>query len=121
VTTIELHGLEVFGYHGVEEEERRAGQPFAFDIRLEVAGNPGASDRIADTIDYREVATLVRKVSDGRRFRLLEALAGAVADAIVERFPVQRVHVCARKPKVRLDPPVEYSAVTVERCSPNEF
>ena len=35
--TVELHGLEVFGKHGVLEHERRDGQTFLYDITVEVA------------------------------------------------------------------------------------
>jgi dihydroneopterin aldolase len=111
---VELHGLHVFGYHGVEEDERRLGQVFLFDVELEV-GSRGASDRLEDAIDYREIAACVREISDANRFRLLETLATAVADAIVQRFAVARVRVRVRKPDVLLDTPVEHSAVTVER------
>ena len=114
-TTIELAGLELYGYHGVNPEERREGQPFVFDVWLEVADGTGASDRIEDTVDYREVAAVVREVSDGRAFRLLEALAATLVDELLARFPVQAARVRVRKPFVRLDPSVEYSAVTVER------
>ena len=113
--TIELAGLELHGYHGVNPEERRDGQLFVFDVWLEVPDGTGASDRIEDTIDYREVAALVREISDGRKFELLEALAAAVADALLARFPVDAARVRVRKPEVRLDPPVDYSAVTAER------
>jgi 7,8-dihydroneopterin aldolase/epimerase/oxygenase len=112
---VELRGLEVFGRHGVGEEERRRGQRFVYDIELEV-GERGASDLIEDAVDYREVAAAVREVSETRQFHLLEALAPAIADAIVARFPVERVRVRVRKPEVRpagLD--VEFAAVTVER------
>ena len=115
MTTIELAGIELFGYHGVNPEERRDGQRFVFDVWLEVPDGTGASDRIEDTIDYREVAALVREVSDGRAFQLLEALAATLADELVARFPVDVARVRVRKPQVRLDPEVEYSAVTVER------
>ena len=70
MTAIELAGLELYGYHGVNEDERRDGQRFVFDVRLEVPDGTGAVDRIDDTIDYREVAALVREVSDGRQFQL---------------------------------------------------
>jgi dihydroneopterin aldolase len=113
--TIELAGLELHGYHGVNPEERRDGQLFVFDVWLEVPDGTGASDRIEDTIDYREVAVLMREISDGRQFQLLEALAAAVADALLARFPVDAARVRVRKPQVRLDPPVDYSAVTAER------
>ena len=115
MTTIELAGIELFGYHGVNPEERRDGQPFVFDVWLEVPDGTGASDRIEDTIDYREVAALVREISDARAFQLLEALAATLADELVTRFRVDVARVRVRKPEVRLDPEVEYSAVTVER------
>ena len=112
MTMIELAGLEVFGYHGVNEDERRDGQRFLYDLELEV-GEAGSNDRIEDAVDYREVAACVREVSESRAFHLLEALAAAVADALLERFPVVRVRVRVRKPDVRL--PVEHAAATVER------
>ena len=112
--TVELAGVRLFGYHGVEEEERRVGQPFVFDVWLDVP-DTALSDRIEDAVDYREVAAAVREISDGRSFRLLEALAGAIADTLVDRFPVTRARVRVRKPEVDLDPPVEHSAVIAER------
>ena len=112
MTTIELAGLEVFGYHGANEQERRDGQRFLYDLELEV-GEAGSSDQIADAVDYRDVAACVREISEGRSFHLLEALAAAVADALLDRFPVTRVRVRVRKPDVRL--PVEHAAATVER------
>jgi dihydroneopterin aldolase len=111
---IELKGLELFGYHGVEEGERRDGQTFVFDVSLWPSEEP-ASDDIAETVDYRAVAACVHEVSDRRPVQLLETLAGAVADELLARFRPERVQVRVRKPDVQLDPPVEYSAVTVER------
>jgi dihydroneopterin aldolase len=115
VIQIELFGLRVFGYHGVEEWERRDGQLFLFDVWLELPEGAGSSDRIEDTVDYTQVALLVQEVSDARQAKLLESLASAVAEAIVERFPVERVRVRVRKPQVRLRPGAEHSAVTVVR------
>lgn len=109
---VELHGLEVFGHHGVDDAERREGQTFLFDVWLEV-GDGALADRIEDAVDYRWVAEAIREVSDGRTFHLLEALAAAAASAIVERYPIERVRVRVRKPEVGL--PVEYSAATVSR------
>src|SRR5207244_1605566 len=109
---VELAGLELYGYHGVNPEERHGGQRFLFDVRLEV-GEAGLSNRIEEAVDYRDVAALVREVSHAEQFHLLEALAAALADSLLERFPVESVSVRVRKPDVAL--PVEYAAVTVER------
>jgi len=114
--TVELEGLEFHAHHGVTDEERREGQRFLFDIRLDVPDSAAASDRIEDAVDYREVVAVVRRVSDGQSFDLLEALAASVADALLARFPVQRVRVRVRKPDVRLDVPVAWSAASVERA-----
>jgi dihydroneopterin aldolase len=114
---VEVAGLELQGHHGASEGEQERGQPFLFDVRLEVS-DAALSDRIEDTVDYREVVRCVQAVSDGRRFALLEALAAAVADAILERFRVERVRVRVRKPEVRpAGLTVEWTAATVERPS----
>jgi dihydroneopterin aldolase len=115
VIVVELEGLEVFGRHGVEEEERREGQTFLYDVRLEVS-DAALSDRIEDAVDYRRVADCVRDVSESREFALIEALAAAVADAVLEGFEVERVQVRVRKPQPA-GVPAAYSAATVERSS----
>jgi dihydroneopterin aldolase / 2-amino-4-hydroxy-6-hydroxymethyldihydropteridine diphosphokinase len=111
---IELRGLELFGYHGVHEHERQQGQRFLYDVELEV-GERGWDDRIEDAVDYSRVAAAVREVAGGQ-FRLLEALAAAIADLLAERFEPEWVKVRVRKPEVRpagID--LEFAAVTVER------
>lgn len=110
---VELAGLEIPGRHGVEDWERKADQPFVYDVELEVA--EPAEDDIGLTADYREVVAVVREVSEARQFRLLESLAGAVADALLDRFTAQRVQVRVRKPQVQLGAPVEHAAATVDR------
>jgi dihydroneopterin aldolase len=111
---LELHALEVRGFHGALPEERERGQRFLFDVWLAVPDS-ALSDRLEDAIDYRDVALAVREVSDGHAYHLLEALAAAVAGELLSRFPVEHVRVRVRKPEVALDPPIEYSAATVER------
>ena len=111
--TIEVHGLEVFGRHGVLEEERETLQPFLYDVELEL--DEPASDSLAQTVDYREVVALIREVSESRRFHLLESLAATLADGMLARFPARSVRVRVRKPHVQLGLPVDYAAATVRR------
>jgi dihydroneopterin aldolase len=110
--TIELAALELYGYHGLDEVERREGQRFLYDLWLEV-DDAALSDRIEDAVDYREVVDAVRELSDRRRFKLLEPLAAAVAEMLLARFELEGVRVRVRKPDVAL--PVAYSAVSLER------
>lgn len=109
---VELHGLEVFGYHGVLPEEARDGQTFIVDVELEV--DEPAADRIDAALDYRDVASTVEEVSGGHRFELIESFAAAVADALAERLPARRVRVRVRKPRPA-GIPAEWSAATADR------
>jgi dihydroneopterin aldolase len=115
--TIELMGIVVFGRHGYLEEERRLGQRFLVDLWVDVDDEAAVSDRIEDTLDYRRLAAHVHDVFAGPSILLLEGMAGAVADGIIDRFAAaQRVRVRVRKPDVVLEPPVEHAAVIVERA-----
>jgi len=118
--TIELAGIELFGYHGVLETERKHGQRFLVDLELalseDIAAAVAASDRIEDAVDYRDVIGAVRDVSDAHAYNLLEAFATAVAAALLDRFPLSAVRVRVRKPDVVLATPVEHAAVVVEQA-----
>ena len=96
---VQLHGLRVFGRHGVHAHEREQGQDFLFDVELEV-GERGVSDQLEDAVDYGAVARTVREVSDQQAYNLLEALATAVADELLRRFDAERVVVRVTKPAV---------------------
>jgi dihydroneopterin aldolase len=73
------------------------------------------SDKLHDTVDYTQIAACVRQVSTEARYNLIEALAAAIADALLAKFDLSRVRVRVRKPQVELDDPVEFTAATVER------
>lgn len=112
---IEVEGLRLEGFHGALPEEKASGQPFLFDLLL-VAHDAGVrTDQLVDTVDYTAVVACVRAICEGHRFNLIEALAAEVADALLERFPVSRVRVRVRKPKVKLGAPAEWTAATIER------
>jgi dihydroneopterin aldolase len=114
--TIELVELVVFGHHGYLEAERELGQRFLVDLWVDVDETAASSDDIEHTVDYRHLAELVREVFAGPERLLLEALAGAIADGVLDRFPAALgARVRVRKPDVVLDPPVEHAAVIVER------
>jgi dihydroneopterin aldolase len=110
---VELHGLEVFGHHGVLESEQREGQAFLYDVTLEI--DDPTADRVQETVDYRAVAARVAEVSDSTRFALIESLSAAVAEALLASFPAaNRVGVRVRKPRPA-GIAAEWSAATAER------
>ncbi len=83
-----LHGIECRCLIGVDEEERLAIRPLRIDLDIEVdCREAGHSDDIATALDYRAVAVRVQGLCDASSFRLLEALAEAIAKAILDEFP----------------------------------
>ena len=107
--TIQLRGLRAIGAHGVLEEEKGRPQPFEVDIDLHLdLRAAGASDHLADTVDYGAVASAVAAVVEGPHADLLEHLAERLARAAAGAVtspgapPVQAVTVTVRK----LRPPV---------------
>ena len=107
---VSIHGLEVFGRHGVNDDERRDGQRFFVDVTLRIP--EPAEDTIEATVDYRRVRDLVRAVNDNASFRLLETFAAAVADALLAQLAPEHVTVRVRKPGVAW---ADWTAATVER------
>jgi dihydroneopterin aldolase len=107
---VEVHGLEVFGRHGADEDERRDGQSFLFDVTVDI--EEPSEDSLHATVDYRRVRDVIRNVSDAKSYTLLEKLAAAAADAISEELPVRSVRVRVRKPGIAW---AEWTAATAER------
>jgi dihydroneopterin aldolase len=113
---VELVGLEVFAHHGVHEHERRDGQTFLFDVRLECTDAAAErSDDLADAVDYGAVAGRVVELGQGGPYDLLERLAAVIADDLVERFDVSSVTVTVHKPQAPIPHPFADVRVTVTR------
>jgi dihydroneopterin aldolase len=113
---ITVRGMRFMGRHGVTAEERAEPQPFEVDVVLRLdLSRPAASDDLADTVDYAAVFLLVRQVVEGRSFNLLEALAAAIAEAVLATFPVDEVEARVRKPKAPLPGAFETVEVRLRR------
>jgi len=113
---IALRGMLFLARHGVTLEERMEPQPIEVDVELETdLDRASASDEIADTIDYSAVFTLAARIVEDQSFRLIEALAGTIADAVLESTGARRVEVRVRKPRAPLPGPFQSVEVTVAR------
>jgi dihydroneopterin aldolase/2-amino-4-hydroxy-6-hydroxymethyldihydropteridine diphosphokinase len=96
---IQLVGLTVFGYHGVFESERRAGQDFSVDLVLHLNTRPAAAnDDLTRTVHYGELATAVAEVVRGPAVDLIETLAERIAVEALSDLRVAAVDVAVHKP-----------------------
>lgn len=104
---IEIRGLRVLCHVGVPDEERASAQPLEVDLDLEVdVADAGASDDVADTVDYGVVSVAVAAAIEGSAHALLERVATVAADAALasdERVAAVTVAVRKLRPPVPVD------------------
>ncbi len=95
-----ITGLMLHAYHGVMPHEAKVGQTFAIDLVLEIDLAAAArSDKVADTVSYDKVVSCVENAFAEQRFRLIEAAAGRIADAVLAEFArIRTVTVTIHKP-----------------------
>lgn len=109
---IEIRRISVLGRHGALKGEQEVAQPFEVDLDLYLDLEPARqSDDLASTVDYGLVTMSVVAVVSETRFALLEALAGAIADEVLQDSRIQRVEVTLRK--MRPPIPAELASVGV--------
>jgi dihydroneopterin aldolase len=115
--SIFISGLAVHAYHGVMPHERKVGQSFKLDILLDIdLGEASRSDRLAHTVSYDQVADTATEAFCAQPYRLIEAAAGAVIDALLERFPrVAGVRITVHKPHAPIAATFDDVGVTIAR------
>jgi 7,8-dihydroneopterin aldolase/epimerase/oxygenase len=114
---IVLIGMAFEARHGVNDWEKTQAQRFEVDVELFLATRrAGTSDELAQTVDYREVYDLVRRVLEGPPVDLIETLAESIAhDALEANRRARKVIVRVRKPEVQLGGPLAFAGVEVVR------
>lgn len=84
---IRINGISGFGYHGVFADETRNGQEFLVDVELILdLERASQSDDLADTVDYGAICGLVVSAITGQPYKLIEKLAGVIADQILANY-----------------------------------
>jgi 7,8-dihydroneopterin aldolase/epimerase/oxygenase len=114
---IVLHDMRFEGRHGVLEVEQREPQPFEVDLEFALDLQPaGIDDDLEKTIDYGAAFDVVRQIVESTSYRLIEALAEAIAHEMLARFPAAReVTVRIRKPEAPIDGTFGWAGVEIVR------
>ena len=115
--TIFITGLSLHAYHGVMEHEQKVGQTFAIDLALSIdLQEASRSDRLVNTVSYDQVVDVAARAFTAQRYRLVEAAAGAVADAVLAAFPrVSGLRVTVHKPHAPIAATFVDVGVSIER------
>jgi 7,8-dihydroneopterin aldolase/epimerase/oxygenase len=103
---IEVNGIRVFAYHGCLDEEGRIGGHYRVDVSVEGEFTQAeSSDKLADTVDYGKVTTVVKEQM-AIRSKLIEHVARRILDALKAAWdPAYRwkVRVVKERPPVNGD------------------
>ena len=113
MATITLNSMEFHAYHGCLKHERKYGNTFIVTVSMTLdTTKPGASDRLADTLDYQAVYDTVKAEME-QPARLVEHAAQRILDALNRNFP-QVTQFTVRLSK--LNPPLggKVADVTIE-------
>lgn len=113
---ITLTGVSAYGHHGVLASEKADGQEFSVDIALEVdLSRAAASDDLAHTVNYAEVAADAVAILTGPSQDLIETVVEQIADASLARPLVEAVEVTLHKPHAPVGVPFTDVTVQVRR------
>lgn len=112
-----VRGLALHAYHGVMPHEAKVGQTFKLDLDLEIdLAAAAGSDKVVDTVSYDKVVGCVSEAFCAQRYRLIEAAAGRVADAVLADFSrVRSVRVTIHKPHAPIAATFDDVGVTLVR------
>ena len=110
---IRIQRLEMQAHIGVPDDERSSPQRLTFNLVIWPARPISKlQDEIDRAVNYADVCGAVQKCVAARRDKLIETLADAVANRLLEAFEISRVTVELRK---YILPEVEFVSVTVTR------
>jgi dihydroneopterin aldolase len=111
-----LQDMVFMGRHGVLEQEQLVAQPFHVDVELSLdLQAAGVDDDLARTVDYGVVFETCRSIVESTSFRLIEAVAEAIAHELLIDFPIDEVTVRVRKPNAPIEGEFAYAGVEIRR------
>ncbi|HEX5212811.1 MAG TPA: dihydroneopterin aldolase [Pseudolabrys sp.] len=112
-----ITGLALHAYHGIMPYEGKVGQTFTIDIGLDIdLADAARSDKVVDTVSYDKVVDCARTAFTAQKYKLIEAAAGRVADAVLAAFPrVRKITVTIHKPHAPIAATFSDVGVTIER------
>jgi len=109
-----IRDLRVETLIGIHKRERHVAQTVSIDLDI---GLPGTavfkSDKVADTIDYEQVALRIKALAASGHFRLVETLAERIASLLLDEFGAPWLKVSVAKIGILAN--AKFVGVTIER------
>ena len=94
--SILVRDLRVEVLIGIHKRERYLAQTVSIDLDIGIPGTTVfATDKVADTIDYAQVALKIKELAGTGHFRLVETFADRIAKLLMDDFKAPWVKVSA--------------------------
>ena len=115
--TIQVKGINVYGTHGVYEQEKKKGQEFRIDLQIELRENilnfeNYKSESFDNSVNYENLVNEVINVSDNNSFDLIETFAYEILNSLRKYNNISKATVTIHKPNSPLKKLVEDISVT---------
>lgn len=112
-----IKNLELFGFHGVNSEEKTMGQKFIIDAKISLdLSEAGESDSLASAINYAKLCHELQEEFKSTKHDLIEKAATVLCEYILLNYPmVSSVDLTLKKPWAPIHLPIEYPAIRLVR------
>lgn len=112
-----LKDLELFGFHGVYDEEKSLGQKFLIDMDISIdLSHAGESDNLNETINYGKLCQELQEIFTKNKYKLLEKATTVLCDYILMNYTeVTDVEITLKKPWAPIHLPIKYPAVKIKK------
>ena len=106
---IKINEIQLFGYHGLYEEEKENGQNFIISLSIDI-DYMDKNDIIDNTIDYTKILNEVKDTFNQKRYNLIESLAVAISDNLMRDKKINFLDISIKKES----PPIDAKLNSVE-------
>lgn len=112
-----MQNMTFYGYHGVLPEENKLGQKFIVSAELYLdLKKAGQSDDVQDTVSYADVYEVIKHHMEKKQYKLLEALAEDIAEAILSQYgKIQEILIHIEKPEAPVKGIFDFFGVEIRR------
>ena len=112
-----IRDLELFGFHGVFEEEKRLGQKFVLSFELDLdLKSAGKTGDLMKSVHYGELCEKIEEEFKRKNYELIETVALNLADFILNEYKIIRgVKVFLKKPWAPIKKHLDTVEIMIER------
>lgn len=115
--SIIIKDLEVYAFHGVNQQEKELGQKFLLSLKIFLDLKEAAqSDDISKTVNYAELCLEIEDEFKAHKYNLIETAGEKLAEFVLSKYDfIKGLKLTIKKPWAPIGKPVAYTAVEIHK------